>query len=250
MKRFTEETPLMDIGFDSLGLLELRSLLSNQFNQDLHPTFFFQYGTAEKITEYFIATVLHHYYDWLYYVEFKVLPPHISRTLPKGAHWLIFSDMENRLGPALKVLLEGKGQQVTLVHAGNGFKVCSTTEYEISPHQKDDVKALFNQLGDIPIEGIVYLWGMQTEFDLSKGVEALQTSHQLSISGLLHLVVGLHEHLLQTPPQLWVIHYASQARGDELSLSTAPLSWFSGAIMTELPELKCRRIGIDKKPST
>jgi len=50
---FDAKRPLMEMGLDSLELLELRSLLSQQLRIELEPTFFFQYSTPEAICRYF-----------------------------------------------------------------------------------------------------------------------------------------------------------------------------------------------------
>ncbi len=49
---YTPQTALRDLGFDSLNLLELQTLLSKQFQVELNLTFFFSYNTVEKIAEY------------------------------------------------------------------------------------------------------------------------------------------------------------------------------------------------------
>jgi malonyl CoA-acyl carrier protein transacylase len=53
MAAFAPKRPLMEIGLDSLELLELKTLLSQRQGVDLEPTFFFQYGTPEAIARYF-----------------------------------------------------------------------------------------------------------------------------------------------------------------------------------------------------
>jgi len=52
MTGFSPEIPLMELGLDSLELLELRSLLSRKLGVKLQATFLFQYNTAEKIHSY------------------------------------------------------------------------------------------------------------------------------------------------------------------------------------------------------
>ncbi|MBP5971591.1 SDR family NAD(P)-dependent oxidoreductase [Brasilonema sp. CT11] len=52
---FAPKRPLMEMGLDSLDLLELRTLLSQRLEVELEPTFFFQYGTTEAMTRYFQA---------------------------------------------------------------------------------------------------------------------------------------------------------------------------------------------------
>ncbi|BAZ33696.1 amino acid adenylation domain-containing protein (plasmid) [Cylindrospermum sp. NIES-4074] len=53
MKDYAVKRPLMEMGLDSLELLELRTLLSEHVGIRLEPTFFFQYGTPESIIHYF-----------------------------------------------------------------------------------------------------------------------------------------------------------------------------------------------------
>ncbi|MFP5393833.1 MAG: beta-ketoacyl synthase N-terminal-like domain-containing protein, partial [Gammaproteobacteria bacterium] len=52
MNGFTPELPLMELGIDSLELLELRTLLGQQFGVELNASFLFQYNTCAKIAAY------------------------------------------------------------------------------------------------------------------------------------------------------------------------------------------------------
>lgn len=45
----SRDRPLRDMGFDSLDLLELRTLLTRRLGRELEPTFFFNYGSPAKI---------------------------------------------------------------------------------------------------------------------------------------------------------------------------------------------------------
>jgi polyketide synthase PksN len=49
---FSETSPLRELGFDSLRLLELRTLLNKKFSIVLDPTFFFQHTSAKAISKY------------------------------------------------------------------------------------------------------------------------------------------------------------------------------------------------------
>ncbi|MEG4395134.1 non-ribosomal peptide synthetase/type I polyketide synthase [Microcoleus sp. BROC3] len=53
---FARSRPLMEMGLDSLELLELRALMSQRLGVELEPTFFFQYGTYDAIARYFKGT--------------------------------------------------------------------------------------------------------------------------------------------------------------------------------------------------
>lgn len=50
---FSRQRPLMELGFGSAELLELRTLLSQELQVDLEPTFFFRYSTANALIDYF-----------------------------------------------------------------------------------------------------------------------------------------------------------------------------------------------------
>ena len=50
------EAPLMEVGLDSLGALELRNALSQQFEVELPATFTFDYPTAQAMAAY-IASI-------------------------------------------------------------------------------------------------------------------------------------------------------------------------------------------------
>jgi acyl transferase domain-containing protein len=50
---YSPHAALMDMGLDSLELLELRSLLSTRLREPLVSTFFFEYGSPEAIVEFF-----------------------------------------------------------------------------------------------------------------------------------------------------------------------------------------------------
>ncbi|TAL51941.1 MAG: hypothetical protein EPN89_02590, partial [Methylovulum sp.] len=52
-QRFARNRALMELGLDSLDLLELRGLLSRRLGVNLEPMFFFSYGTADAIKAYF-----------------------------------------------------------------------------------------------------------------------------------------------------------------------------------------------------
>lgn len=50
--QFNKSLPLREMGFDSLALLELRTLIEKSFNIKLNPTFFFEYSTPIAIEDY------------------------------------------------------------------------------------------------------------------------------------------------------------------------------------------------------
>ncbi len=53
VEAYTRQHSLMALGLTSMELLELRTLLSQRVGVEVEPTFFFRYGTAQAIIEYF-----------------------------------------------------------------------------------------------------------------------------------------------------------------------------------------------------
>ena len=88
--KFILTTPLIDLGFESISLMELRALLSDKFKEEINPTFFFQYGTAEAIIQFFIELKLHAYQEWLYDVQWSEIPKPLElvKNLQKRAFGL------------------------------------------------------------------------------------------------------------------------------------------------------------------
>ena len=58
LQSFSPERPLMEMGLDSLDILELRLHLNQQFKVALEPMFFFQYSTPKAISHYFQGITL------------------------------------------------------------------------------------------------------------------------------------------------------------------------------------------------
>ncbi|MCD5326707.1 SDR family NAD(P)-dependent oxidoreductase [Chromobacterium piscinae] len=52
MAQYESELPLMEIGIDSLELLELRTIISKKFGIALNAAFLFQYNTCDKVAAY------------------------------------------------------------------------------------------------------------------------------------------------------------------------------------------------------
>ncbi|MCB0191358.1 MAG: SDR family NAD(P)-dependent oxidoreductase, partial [Anaerolineae bacterium] len=53
MASYAPTRPLMEMGLDSLELMELRILLGRRLDADIEPTFFFRYSTPEAMVRYF-----------------------------------------------------------------------------------------------------------------------------------------------------------------------------------------------------
>ncbi len=226
---FIASAPLMGLGISSLELMELRDSLGQLFDVPLHATFFFQYGTAESIANYFIETILHRYYDWIYTLEFRALPAPMIEPLSVNGLWIIFTDKNNHLASALAEKLEAESQRVVKVSS-------ESLEY-------------FDQLSQENIEGIIYLYGVPDSVScpLSDGI--MKAEHRKSCEGLLLLVQTLRRRLAQKPTRLWIIHDSLQELEGEESFLEAPLIWLSGAVMTEHPELSCHRVMLMKNTS-
>lgn len=77
---FSPDRPLMEMGLDSLKLMELRELLGRRLGRELDSAFFFRYGTPEKIARRLEGDESR---------EERVLPPRRDRSesfrFPKGS---------------------------------------------------------------------------------------------------------------------------------------------------------------------
>jgi malonyl CoA-acyl carrier protein transacylase len=98
MEAFAPKRPLMEMGLDSLELLELRAILSQRIGVELESTFFFNYGTPEAIARYFEGK------ETAKNSTAPASPPTITRDWQKEAG--AESDLSDEMKQALRQLKE------------------------------------------------------------------------------------------------------------------------------------------------
>jgi acyl transferase domain-containing protein len=111
--------------------------------------------------------------------------------------WLIFAD-ECGIGDGLKERLEGLGQEVITVRAGDEFRRLEKGSYILSPGRREDYQALLKEIGAASdtAQTIVHLWNA-TSKEQSVKAEHVQSRGFYS---LLFLAQGLGEQLLMLTP--------------------------------------------------
>ncbi|CAL8113277.1 unnamed protein product [Orchesella dallaii] len=95
-----------------------------------------------------------------YYSGYKAL----SSAPQSPKWWLVFSSQE-RYTSHLKERFEKLGRKVLLVSPSTKYSKVGETHYQIRAEMKEDMQKLFRVIkeGEMGIEGILYLWGLEPE---------------------------------------------------------------------------------------
>jgi len=246
-QNYSPSIPLMTMGFDSLSLLELRSLLAARFELDLPATFFFQYGIVEKVVDYFAQRVFETYKDWLYNVEWVELPIPLLPVAKKEETgvWVIFAD-EGGVARHLVSKLESYGLRCVVVKSGSYFSVDNGSTITIRPDYEKDYINLFKAKSlEKGILGIIYLWGLFKMIQEEPSLDTLQSLHKFSCLGLINLIKTFAKGVYPASPKLFIGSWSLQEEGDAMSLAQWPLTALSKAINAERPDFQLRRVSLD-----
>jgi len=245
---YSRATPFMDMGFDSLSLLEFRSLLAAHFDMEIPLTFFFQYGTVSKVVDYFAERVFETYKDWLYNVEWAELPfPLLSTAQKEKGAWIIFAD-ETGIAEELISKLESYGVRSLLVKSGPYFSVDNDHTVTIRPDAEKDYHNLFKAKALAEgIQGIIYLFGLFKKVPDEPSLDTLQSLHKFSCLGLINLIKTFAQGVYPSSPKLFIGSWSLQEEGDAMSLAQWPLTALSKAINAERPDVQLRRVSLDSQ---
>jgi len=242
-------TPFMDMGFDSLSLLEFRSLLAAHFDMEIPLTFFFQYGTVSRVVDYFAERVLDSYRDWLYNVEWRELSvplPPTSLSEEKGT-WVIFAD-EGDFAQHLVSKLETYGQTCIVVKNGIYFNSDKDRRFTIRFDSEKDFERLFKAIGkDKQIRSILYLWGLFTHVPDEPYLDNLQSLHKFSCLGLINLVKVFSKVHFSCTPKLLVGSWSLEDEGNAMTLVERPLTGLCKAVIAERPDFQLRHLKLDNQ---
>ena len=191
--------------------------------------------------------------DWFYIPSWKRSPlprllnhEHAGQELP----WLIFDDGIG-LGSQIAQKLKQLGFVFTMVRVGEQFSRVSQDLYLMNPRASGDCMALFEELqgsGRIPGK-IMHLWSVTPS---GQEPDQLETSQDLGLFSLLHLVQAIGELSLTCPFSVAVISNNLQEVTGEENLCPAKATVLGPCkiIPSEYPNIVCRSIDVVVRPET
>ncbi|MBU0485488.1 MAG: SDR family NAD(P)-dependent oxidoreductase [Proteobacteria bacterium] len=168
----------------------------------------------------------------------------------KVDHWLIFADTSGT-GIRLAEMFRQRGDEVTLVFAGEGFSRRSADEFIVNGQDKNDFSRLFREVvvGKSAVGGIIDLRGLDVVAPAGDG-QIAPIPLPLCL-GFLYLVQALVESAA-SPPSLWLVtENAVAADGSEelaLGLPQASLWGLGQVVAAEHPEFNCIRVDLTEQP--
>jgi acyl carrier protein len=188
--KYSRKAPLMDLGIDSLQLMQLRTVLGNQYGIDLDPTFFFEYGTAESTIEYLIEIKLEPYKDWFYETKWRPISKPVPIPFVPDRLWIIF-DEGGELSGNLHKRLEKNYQYCVFVKPGKEYQRIKEDAFEVNPSSPQDFSRLLLEIPHLTqLTGVIYLWGyngLGSEITFA----SIETYHKLACSGIVNLANAL-----------------------------------------------------------
>ncbi|MEW6234620.1 MAG: type I polyketide synthase [Candidatus Omnitrophota bacterium] len=168
----------------------------------------------------------------------------------KRKKWLIFSDKQG-VGAELKRLLQSNRNDGFLVYPGAAFKKTAEGDYSIHPGESSDYRRLFNNATTFaPLDGVVFLWGLDAAKADSLSVENLSAASQLICGGVLLLIQSIIKAGFAKPPSLWLASQGAVSAIDQDDLSGLAQStlWGMGKIAA-LEHSELQPVCIDLEPA-
>ncbi len=249
MQNYTISAPLMDMGFDSLRLLELRSLLAARLDFGIPTTFFFHYGTVEKIVDYFAERILDIYKDWFYKIEWTVLSPPIysPNEEKKNDIWVIFAD-EGDFASQLVAKMKTYEFSCIIVKSGVYYSSHNDTEFSIRPDSESDFeKLLTSKYFSQGVQGVIYLWGLFKYTPDEPSLDLLQSIHKFSCIGLINFIKAYSKIEIPSVPRIFVGSWALKDKADAMSLAQWPYEGLSRTIQKEYPDFRLKLITVEQQ---
>lgn len=181
-------------------------------------------------------------YQWVHdpsLAENVAKPTEADAESPKR-HWCIFADS---LGFADELIasLRRRGDAVTRVDRGNGFRKCDDQTYLLRPDDGDDFAALFRECGNQnTISDLVYLWGLDTPANDGLTSDQLEQSLTVSTTAPMHLVQAWERIDDASTAKLAMVTCGAQTvddRSEPISVAQSPLVGFARVVISESSRL-------------
>ncbi len=189
--------------------------------------------------------------DWFYVPSWKRSISFVE-TLAEDIEaekscYLVFVDTCG-LGSQLVKQLEQKGNDVTIVMAGEQFTKHGENLYQINPRQRDDYEVLLKELDalDKTPKKILHLWSVTANTPTELEIEFFEKSQYLGFYSLLFLVQAIAEQNLTHAIQIVVVsNNMQEVTGSEvLCPEKATLLGPCRVIPQEYPYITCKSIDI------
>ncbi|MEO7275590.1 MAG: SDR family NAD(P)-dependent oxidoreductase [Vicinamibacterales bacterium] len=176
----------------------------------------------------------------------------LSRLRPEreaGQRWLIFADA-GQVGSGVAALLQARGDDVTVIRAGEVFSLSGPGALMIRPDSAEEMRALLAWLSGDAFS-VVHLWNLDAGDPAEAGPDALIGAERLGCVSLLHLVQAVATTGQGTPPRVWVVTRGAQQMPGETDVPHVAQSsvWGLGRVIAnEHPPLRCTLVDLDPSP--
>ncbi|NEQ65701.1 MAG: SDR family NAD(P)-dependent oxidoreductase, partial [Symploca sp. SIO2D2] len=179
--------------------------------------------------------------QWVYELKWEAKKYQQLVSPQQPGTWLIFANQQTQ---EVKTVLERQNKNCLLVTPGSSYKQLDEQHYQLNPTNAQDFQQLIKELFTThnTLEGIVHFWNINTS------TEDLDASQELGCASVLHLVQALVSDSKSIAP-LWLVTQGAQnveENEQKLQVQQAPVWGLSRVIALEHPELKCRRVDLDK----
>ncbi|MDJ0756201.1 MAG: amino acid adenylation domain-containing protein [Ardenticatenaceae bacterium] len=248
------DSSLMEMGADSLILLEAIRIIENQFGIQVTVRQMVEELTTIEALATFLDRELPA--DWqqqsdqtpsaganvpfdanrsFYRLQWESLPQIINRETRTGGQWLILND-QTGVGEQLTEHLQGLGQQATILNPGDG----KMWEQEIQ-------QALANL--SPALTGVIYLEGLDAAAERqNEGAAAVEAAVEYQVIRSLRLIQMLTTLEQPQRPKLWIVTRGAQPvtpGGPAVNLLQAPLWGLGRTCAVEHPEIWGGLIDLD-----
>ena len=168
-----------------------------------------------------------------------------------SGRWVILADRRGA-GEALAGQLAAHGARCSLIFGRGAQLGAGRDGGAIDPTRVGEYEALVTSSSADPIEGVVYLWGLDTP-PLDLEPQAAETvTEALAVQGLVHLVKALVPGGPARSPRIVLATAGTQdvAGGPgRVAIEQAPLWGVGAVIASEYPDLRCVRVDLSSEPT-
>ncbi len=182
--------------------------------------------------------------QWLYRIEWRKAEQAIAvqdyRT-PISGFWLIFADENERVHQLVRDI-GSRLEHYAVAIPGDHFEQLADGRWQINSQHPEDYQRLIAELAvnhDVPVQGIIYLWGLPDFF----AGDVLS-----ACSSIVYLTQALVKAEVMQSPRIWLITRGAQAVDGESILvdcNGSALWGLARVIALEHPELRPCRIDLD-----